>query len=78
MTLGEGMKQDFQNTDFASLEALLRAATQLGGSRQGSLTELRIKKEKERKTKTRPPQSVFSQTKGETAGWHGLQGDPHS
>lgn len=78
MTMGEGMKQDFQNTDFASLEALLRAATQLGGGRQGSLTELRIKKEKERKTKTKPPQSVFSQTKGETEGWHGLQGDPHS
>jgi len=26
MTMGKGMKQDFQNTDFASLEALLRAS----------------------------------------------------
>lgn len=40
MTMGKGMKQDSQNTDFTSLEALLREATQLGGCRQGSLTAL--------------------------------------
>lgn len=71
------MKQDFHNTDLASSKPCCVQFTQRGRGREGSLMELWVKKEKEReKQKQNHPKFVFSQTKGETEGWYGLQWGP--
>lgn len=78
LMIGKGVKQNFQNTDFVSLEASLCVShiAQRQSSRQpDGAMDLKKKKRKE-KPKTKPsnhPKSVFSQTKGETEGWYGLQ-----
>lgn len=74
MMTGQGAKQDFQNTDFASLKALLHVGhtAQRQSFRQpdGAMT---LTKQKKGKQKQNHPNSVFSQTKGETEGWYSLQ-----
>lgn len=74
---GKGMKQDFRNTDFTSLEALLRVghAVWRQSSRQPDRA-MNYKKKRKGKQKQNHPKSIFSQTKGETEGWYGLQWGP--
>lgn len=74
MTTGQGVKQDFQNTDFASLEALLCVGhtTQRQSSRQPD-GAMNLKKKGGEKNTQSHPKSFFSQTKGETEGWYSLQ-----
>lgn len=79
MMTGQGVKQDSQNTDSASLTALLHVGhtAQRQSSRQpdGAMTLTKQKKEKQ---KQNHPKFVFSQTKGDTEGRYSLQwGRPH-